>query len=437
MQGLERVLGKIADRPNVRLVMKSFSYFFSEKMTRVFVGFFLQAWLARHLGPERMGIYSYVVDFAAIFVPIVLFGFDDIIVKDLVRSEEAGKILGTVFYFRLVLGIAVWLVLCLSIWIIRKEAMEIVYFTMLFGTTVIYRCIGTFAGYFHANFLFKTLIRTRQQAYIISSTLKAVGLWYGLGIGYFLANAYLQNLLERVFMFFAFRKISTVKLYFDKTYFRSLLPLCLPIALTSFFALAEARMGTFFLSKYWDLSSVGEFGAGRALLEIWDFLPTTICISVFPIIVKSKDLGSEVYFDKLRKLYATLFYLGLAFALSVTFTAPWVIRILYGSQYDQTASVLSYGSYLALITYINLARVKWYILENKTGTWLAITATTFALNFGLQFYFTKNFSVTGPAMASITSHIVGNLLVGLFSKTTRMDLKNVFQGILFPFKVKL
>ena len=412
--------------------MKSFAYFFSEKVTRIVVGFVLLTWLARHLGPEKMGIYSYVEDFVKVFIPIVLFGLDDILVKELIREEDKNKVMSTVLTFRLVLSVVVWVGLSIAIYIIRREASDVILLTVLYGTLVLFRTLDTFFAYFYANLLIRPLIIGRQIAFLLASVLRAAGLWAGMGLAFFLFNNYLQIILERFFVILELRKVFKPKFHFDKQYLISLLPLCLPIALTSFFTLAEAKMGTFFINKFHELNDVGQYGVGRGLLDLWEFFPATLCMTVFPIIVNSKATDPAIYHSKLKKLYSGLFYFGVVFALMLSVSAPMVIKILYGARYEQTVQVLIYGSILSIITFVNLARLKWYILENDTLSWLLICFTTLIFNISFQFYFTPKYGVIGPYFASISAQFAGNILVLMLRKNTRKDLGIVLQGILYP-----
>ncbi len=431
---LENIRSAIGTRPNLKRTLSGFSYFFSEKITRVLLGFFLQTWLARHLGPEGMGDYSYVADFVAIFIPIVLFGFDDILVHELVKTKTPGRVLGTILHFRLRLGVLVWFVLCLGIWLFRREAMPIVLATVIYGTLIIVRSFDTFTSYFHAHFLAKQLVASRQLSYGIGSALRALGLWLGFGINYFLVNNYFQSFLEKFIVFLQARRHLPERLVYDKQYLKDVLPLAFPIALTTFFSYAETRMGTFFLHRFNSLESVGEFGVGRGLLDIWDFLPATLCLTVFPVIIKFHAEDDEIYRNKLHKIYAGLFYLALGFAIAIFLAAPYVVDVLYGPAFNDTATVLRYGSFLAIITYLNMARVKWYILEGVTYKWLYICASTFLLNFIFQFYFTRKFGVTGPYMAAAAAHLITNVLFFIFDAKVRIDLLHIAHGIFLPIK---
>lgn len=421
-----------SDRPNFRRAFQGFSYFFSEKMIRIVVGFILQTWLARYLGPEQMGKYSFVADFTAIFIPFVLFGLDDFAVRDLLKTDDPGKVLGTIFYFRLSLGVIAWSMLAIAIYFARKESPEIVWLTVAYGSLVVFRSFDTFTVYFHSHYLIKPLIKGRQIVFCLFSAARAGGLMIQVGLNYFLFNTWIQMIFEKIIPFFQLRSMKKMRFTFDQDYLKSLIPIALPIALTGFFSYGETRLGTFFLNKYNTLDTVGEFSVGRGLLDLWEFIPISICLTVFPVIVSSKSNDIANYQAKLRKLYGGLFYLGAAFAISVTLSSSWVINILYGARYDQTDKVLSCGSWFALITYLNLARVKWYILEGKTQAWLALSAVNFILNVILQFYFTPGYGIIGPYLASISSHLIGNVALALFNKSIREDLKNVFHGILLP-----
>ena len=59
-------------------------------------------WLARYLGPENFGIFSYVLAFVGLFSFISGFGVNDILTRDLVAyPEKRDKLLGTAFFINL------------------------------------------------------------------------------------------------------------------------------------------------------------------------------------------------------------------------------------------------------------------------------------------------------------------------------------------------
>ena len=423
----------LSNKPNLKLVLKNSSYFFSEKMTKVLFGFVLQTWVSRHLGPLQMGVYTYVTDFVLLFVPIVLFGMDDPLVRELVSHQRHEKAIGTVFYFRLVVGFVSWLALCLTIWFIRGTSDTIFYYSIFFGTMLIFRCLDTFSSHFHARMMIKELVSSRQKAYLLASGVKFAGLLAKFGTFFFILNYYFQLFIEKIFVVFKYYKTEKHKLVFDREILKSLVLLSYPIALTGFFTIGESRLGTFFLSKYYDLTIVGQLGVGKSLLDISEFLAGSICISVYPVIIKAHQGDNNESDRKMIHLYSGLFYYGLSLWLLSALFSPYVINLLYGNRYIESSTAVTFGSLAAIITFLNIARLKWYILQNKTNLWLALCIGAFIINTILQFFLTKELGLKASFISKIISHTSINLLACTLSGTIRQDLKNVTKGIASPF----
>ena len=59
-----------------------------EQVLRILAGLFVGIYVARFLGPEQFGVYSYAAAFVALFGAIARLGLDGIVVRDLVNNPE-------------------------------------------------------------------------------------------------------------------------------------------------------------------------------------------------------------------------------------------------------------------------------------------------------------------------------------------------------------
>lgn len=64
------------------------SWMMAEQMLRIVAGLLVGIWVARYLGPEQFGLFSYVLAFTAIFGGIAKLGLDGIMVRELVNHPE-------------------------------------------------------------------------------------------------------------------------------------------------------------------------------------------------------------------------------------------------------------------------------------------------------------------------------------------------------------
>lgn len=64
------------------------SWMMAEQMLRIIAGLLVGIWVARYLGPQQFGLFSYVLAFTAIFGGIAKLGLDGIMVRELVNHPE-------------------------------------------------------------------------------------------------------------------------------------------------------------------------------------------------------------------------------------------------------------------------------------------------------------------------------------------------------------
>ena len=67
---------------------KNTSWLFGEKILRMIVGLFVGIWVARYLGPEQFGLFSYAQGFVGLFTAISTLELDGIVVRELIKDEK-------------------------------------------------------------------------------------------------------------------------------------------------------------------------------------------------------------------------------------------------------------------------------------------------------------------------------------------------------------
>ena len=81
---------------------KNTLWLFLEQVFRMIAGLLVGIWVARYLGPEQFGLFSYVLAFVSLFGSIAKLGLDSIIVRDLINEPDKKDIyLGTAFRLKL------------------------------------------------------------------------------------------------------------------------------------------------------------------------------------------------------------------------------------------------------------------------------------------------------------------------------------------------
>jgi len=81
---------------------KNTSWLFLEKILRMVVGLTVGIWVARYLGPEQFGNFSYAQSLVGLFTAISALGLDGIVVRELVKNEtRRDELIETAFWLKL------------------------------------------------------------------------------------------------------------------------------------------------------------------------------------------------------------------------------------------------------------------------------------------------------------------------------------------------
>lgn len=93
---------RLEGRTTLQKILANTGWLFIDKTIRMGVGLLVGVWVARYLGPEQFGIYSYALSFTALFSTFATLGLDGIVVRNIVRDPSfKDEILGTAFVLKL------------------------------------------------------------------------------------------------------------------------------------------------------------------------------------------------------------------------------------------------------------------------------------------------------------------------------------------------
>ena len=128
-------------------------WLFAEQGLRIFSGLFVGVWVARYLGPEEYGIFSYSLAFTAIFAGIANLGLDGIMLRELINHPDKRiTYLGTAFWLK-VLGALFVLALIVIIVPFTNNDSNTNLFIFIIASGLVFQSFDVIAFYFHSKVL--------------------------------------------------------------------------------------------------------------------------------------------------------------------------------------------------------------------------------------------------------------------------------------------
>ncbi|MBE0508635.1 MAG: flippase [Marinospirillum sp.] len=412
-----------------------------DKITNLGVGFLVTVVVARYLGPEDFGIFSYAISVAALFAAAGHMGLSGLVVREIVKKpDERGVTLGTTLGLKFI-GMALGYTLLL-VYAIAYEGVTSIEFTVLAiaGAVLLVRPFDIIDFWFQAFVQARYVTYARLTGLAVSSVLKLLFVFLGFSVVYFVAANLIQAIAIAIAFLFVYKIKSSLKVAewsFSWSKAKELFSQGWVIYLGSIFAVIYLKVDQVMLRWFEGSEAVGIYAVAAQLSEAWYFVPVAIVASFFPKLIKLKEENPEQFNKRLQQLFDLLFILALGVAVVMTFLSEWVITLFFGAYYIDSASVLVIHIWAAIFIFMRAAFSKWILIENALVFSLITQGAGALINVALNYFFIPSFGVQGAAYATLISYAFASFFSLLIYSKTRpvfiMMLKSIF--ILFRYSI--
>lgn len=388
------------------------SWMFGEHLLRMIAGLLVGLWMARYLGPEQFGLFSYVIAFASLFGSIAKLGLDDIVVRDLVRQPlQRDVYLGTAFWLKFV---GAFMMLCIlglaALFSINSNTINIYIF--IIGSGIIFQSFEVIDFYFKSQVLSKFVSICKITQLAVSSSLKIYFVVMQADFIWFVIVSLIDQVLLGITFLIAYRhqKLGSFHRNFDLNAAKKMLKDSWPLMLSGLVIAFYMRIDQIMIKQILGNKEVGLYSAAVKLVEVWYFIPTLITASIFPLIVKTGKSNTKLYINLLQRLYTFMFFFALIVAISVSFLNEELIDILYGDSFKDAGPILAILIWIIIPVAIGVVWSSWLIAENHPNVALISHLVGGILNITLNYYLIPLYGISGCAIATLISYFISAIL---------------------------
>lgn len=420
------MLAKLRALKNRQGFMRYFyntSWLLGERIFRMVVGLFVGIWIARYLGPEQFGLFSYVQSFVGLFTVIATLGLDGIVVRELVKDEsKRDELLGTAFWLKLMGAFVVLAVLSVAIIFTSNDSYTNT-LVFIIASATIFQSFNVIDFYFQSKVMGKYIVFANVFSLLISSIIKIILILMNAPLIAFAWTVLFDSVILALgFIYFYIKNNSTFsikKLIFNKSTAVSLLKDSWPLVLSGMVIAVYMKIDQVMIMEMMDAEAVGQYAAAVRLSEAWYFIPMVITSSLFPAIINAKQQNEELYYAQLQKLFNLMVWIAIAIALPMTFLSDWIVHLLYGDQYTQAGSVLVIHIWAGVFVFLGVASAQWLIAENLV--FLAFFRNFYGaiVNVLLNYLLMPLYGINGAAIATVCTWIISMFVFDFFSIKTR------------------
>jgi O-antigen/teichoic acid export membrane protein len=380
--------------------------------------------IARLLGTEVFGQYSYILTFLSLFAVATDFGTQSVFARDIAQVKDSAETYwGNFLMLRVGLSLLVVIPAVITAYYLRQD----LFFYLLIG------CLSLpFLSFRFFEPLYQVYNRPWFSAY---SSLIYGFLYLLFAILAFLFSrnllsiflAYVgSNVMYAIIALFLALKLLTPKFEVNGAVLKKILKLSLPMGVASLFSIINSRADIFMLAYMKSNYEVGIYNAAYRFLDMTVMVTLILMNPIIPIF-SEKAVNDR---KSLKKTYIKLIELFAIITIPVAIVVPHVssiiITLLFGAAFSGSAQVLNILVWVGILTFYSIlsAVLCLSIGVVKQAYWNCALAAS--LNIFLNYLWIPKYSYIGSAWATLICEVL------LLSTTLYYAIKhmgNVFDWI--------
>ncbi|KKQ80071.1 MAG: Polysaccharide biosynthesis protein [Parcubacteria group bacterium GW2011_GWC2_38_7] len=389
-------------------VTKNTSYLTLSYIAQKVLSFLYFVLVARAIGVEDLGKYTFALSFTTIFAVFVDWGLTQALITKSAKEKGKiekylGSILATKLFFSLIVYALVVLVINLMHYPeITKNLVYVCGVIMLLDQVTL-----TFWGVFRGqrNLKYEAISVIINQALILISGLFI--LWLKLPLIYLLIPYLIGSSFSLVFSTVSCKKILKIDFWQNCNLdnLRLIFKIALPFALIAIFSRVYGYLDTVMLSKLVGDKAVGWYSVAMKIPFAFQFIPAALAAAIFPAFsyqfVHDKAQLKLTY----ERVMRFLAIIVLPIAVGIGVLAKPIIMFFYGSEY--LPSVLSLQILMASLFFVFINFPLGSLLNGceRQNTNTKLVGLTMVLNIALNLLLIPKFSFIGSSISFLVCQI--------------------------------
>lgn len=424
--------------PQMRLSggeLRNIYWLLSEHVARIVSGFLIGVIVARYLGPDNFGFYSYVTSIVAICAPLTRLGMDVVVIRALAEDpDNRNRYLNAAFGMRIAASLAVFLLSTITIILIPGEA-RIKAYAILMVSSLLFGAGEVVDYYYQAEIKSKFATICRLIGLSISGAMKIYCMYSGKPLEYFFWIFFVDTIILNALYvaMFRFKERQFIYPVFDREFARRIMRMSWPLLISSVATTIYMRVDQIIILHFLDHRQVGLYAAATRIVETFYVLPTLVGNTLFPGLVVSRK-GSEITFEhQMIRLYRINVGISVVFALAMTVAAPYVVDVIFGAEFAPSANVLLIEVWGAVFMSLLISSGKYLVATGDTAAVLQRNVGAALINITLNLILIPRFGIIGAAISSLIATVFASVFYDMLSRSHWPMLRMKFMALGFKF----
>ena len=418
------IRARFEGRAGAQRIAVNMVWLLADKIVRLGVGLLVSVWVARYLGPQLFGVYSYAIAFVGLFGFVSILGLDTIVVRDIVHApQDANEILGTAFTLKLIGAIVTLLAVTGIGSLVQTNDPTMPVLIGLIAAGTLFQAFDVIDFWFQSQVRSKYTVYARNTAFLILSLVKVGLILLHAPLIAFAGASLAEIVLGAIGLIAAYRLTgqTVCKWRTSLARARMLLSVSWPLMLSSIAVWVYMRIDQVMLGLLADTRALGIYSAAVRLSEVWYFIPIAIVSSVFPAVVRSKAIDGKLYYNRLQRLFNLMVVLSFMIVIPLMLLAGPIINLLYGPSYSEASGMFVVLMWAGLFVALGVAREAWLVNEGLTRFSFATAVAGAIINVVLNIVLIPRWGGIAAAWATLAAQAVAvSLSTLLYARTRRI-----------------
>lgn len=400
-------------------ILQNIYWLVVDKFLILFLQFFIGVKVANYYGKEIYGEYSYAVTIIS-FSPIILECINARVIKKF-YDENFNKLVSSVSVFKNYLSIIIFLIILLSITVIRISS-DFYYLLLLLSiNNILLTMTSGIENYFEFKLLSKNTVIAGNIVKVISCVAQYIGMSLGFNIILLpiilITGSIIRVILLKYFYFKEF-KVKLLRVL-DFKIIKKIIKESYYIWFSFISYLLYTQLDKMMIKKLLGVSNVGIYSIAIQLSLVLSILIGPFQNSVYPKLMKLYKINYEeykIYYLRLNTLFTQIYFV-------LCILSIFVVRKIFPYIFDKSY-LPAIGCYSILTISIffkanGALQTGHMTLKNITKKSCYKTGLGLILNIILNIYFIKKYGIVGAAMATSLTEAFSIFIIDFFIKEYR------------------
>lgn len=416
-----------------KTVLKNISSLFGAQIITSLLTPILLIYIARKLGGEIFGKYSFIFSLTAIFFIISEFGIKAVAIRDVARdSSRAGNYLRNIIGLKLLFSFVSVLILILFVNLldVPRDTTKASY---IFAGGLFFQSMSyAFRWVFHAMQImeYEALHRVVERFLLLMMSMFV--LWKGLGlIALSLVFLITQIIIFMLSLFFAARKTRIPKIKVD-------LSLCKYIIKTAvFFAFCEVLWMIYFkidivmLARIRNETEVGWYNASYLIVNFVTLISMLSMQVMFPVLSNLYEKERSKLKEIAESLFRYLIIIALIAVPVVFVLSDKIINLIYGVDYSHSINALKILIFVIIFLFPGNLFAHILASSNRHKKLALANFIGVVVNITLNFILIPKLGYVGAGISTIITEVILCLLLyAIMSKFIKINWLKIVLSLL-------